>query len=912
MTLRAGTRLGAYEVLGVIGAGGMGEVYRAIDTRLDRHVAIKVLPAGSIGDRDAEARFEREARATAALSHPNICALFDVGQASFSPEDGGPASTVSYLVMELLEGETLHARLARGPFDIGTFVEYAISLADALDSAHARGILHRDLKPGNVFLTNRGHLKILDFGLAKALEGSEMTTREARGPITGNGALVGTAAYMSPEQLRGEPADARSDLFALGLVLYEMTTGRRAFPGTTTAVVTAKILSADPDDPRKVRPDLPERVSDAILKTLEKNRDLRCQSAAELRADLKRIRRLDSRAAPAQHEDAPTPPPLPAQKEATGRPPSSSDVQLAVGLIRRHPIGAVAALLLTAGALAAAVVMNRPHASVPPAIRDPGYRVEALTLSGDASLGALSADGKFLAYVRTVGGTSTVWVRQIPGAGETRRVAEVPGRRFVGLTITPDGSIDFVARDGPRAPALWRVSLVGSSEPRAVAPDVWSATAWSPDARRQAFIRANFGQKTSAVVLADPDGSNQRVLATRNGLETFLSAAYVPTPTARPSWSADGARLMVTARTGNPARVEARTPFELIVIDVASGKEQRVVPLGTGLVGAMWLDDDRAIISNGTPTRLSVVRLATGQLSPITQDLSAYPDVAPAAGGAVSTRRDVRSSIWIGNADGTAMTEAVAESPAEPAGVSMDLSGQLVYSARTGQGRDISITRPGQASRLVAENGTVPVITGDGRTVCFRGTTRRGDGIWCGGSDGSNLTRRFDGLVVHGPILVPGDRDVLFVTTRGDERGLWRLPVAGGEPRLLSGQTVGATIRPFVSPDGRRVRYRSTDEQNRGITFECDLPDCANPTKEIFTAGTSGRAWMPDGRTVAHVDERDPMNVWIRPAAGAPARPVTRFTDREVTDVAWSPDGKRLIVNRRSSVSDVVLIRGVR
>ena len=260
----------------------MGEVYEARDTRLERTVAIKVLPAELAKDAAARARFDREAKSIAALNHPNICALHDIGDA-----DGH-----GFLVMERLEGETLQDRLQRGPLDVEHIVDYGIALADALDAAHSRGLIHRDLKPANVFITTRGVVKILDFGLAKSLQESDAdVTRAVEEALTVAGTTLGTVAYMSPEQLRAEPLDVRTDLFSLGLVLYEMATGQRAFPGNTSAVVAAGILNQQTPAPRTLRPDLPERLEETILKTLEKDLSVRCQSAAELRADLTRVKR---------------------------------------------------------------------------------------------------------------------------------------------------------------------------------------------------------------------------------------------------------------------------------------------------------------------------------------------------------------------------------------------------------------------------------------------------------------------------------------------------------------------------------------------------------------------------------------------------------------------------------------------
>jgi non-specific serine/threonine protein kinase len=291
MPAAAGTKFGPYEIESQLGAGGMGEVYRASDTRLGRTVAIKILPAHLCGTREAKERFDREARAISSVSHSAICHLYDVGS-----QDG-----VSYLVMEYLEGETLADRLSEGPIPVELLVKMALEITDGLDKAHRGGLVHRDLKPANLFLTQDGHVKILDFGLAKSLEalnsatvGGDATAADGAN-FTSPGLTVGTVAYMSPEQARGDTVDARSDLFSLGVLLYEMATGRKAFGGSSTAVVFEAILNRDPQPATELNARLPLAFANILSKLLEKDPDLRYQTAAELRSDLKRLNRdLDS------------------------------------------------------------------------------------------------------------------------------------------------------------------------------------------------------------------------------------------------------------------------------------------------------------------------------------------------------------------------------------------------------------------------------------------------------------------------------------------------------------------------------------------------------------------------------------------------------------------------------------------
>jgi serine/threonine protein kinase len=352
MALEPGIRLGPYEILSPLGAGGMGEVYQARDTRLERTVAVKVLPSQHTSSVAAHERFQREARAVAALQHPNICTIYDVGETDDHQH---------FIVMELLEGEAIHKRLTRGPFDITQLVDLGIVLADALDAAHGRGLIHRDIKPANIVLTPRGP-KLLDFVLVKRVAAAAVASLQptlSAGPmLTDPGSTVGTVAYMSPEQLRGEELDSRSDLFSLGLVFYEMATGRPAFTGATSAVISAAILDQSPISPRQFRPELPAALEQIIVKMLEKDRDIRCQTASELRADLKRVKRDLDRWDRANRSDRSAvfePPVVASSMSVSASAPPASDSQVLAALVNRHRVivalATVVLLVVVAGVI---------------------------------------------------------------------------------------------------------------------------------------------------------------------------------------------------------------------------------------------------------------------------------------------------------------------------------------------------------------------------------------------------------------------------------------------------------------------------------------------------------------------------------------------------------------------------------
>ena len=682
--LKSGSRLGPYEILAKLGEGGMGEVYRASDTRLGRDVALKVLPARASADAAAEARFDREARAIAALNHPNICALYDVGH------DAGR----TFLVMELLEGETLHQRLARGPLESAMLVNLSIALAEGLDAAHSRGLVHRDLKPANIFLTKHGQTKILDFGLAKAIDAPDDETRLGDAPLTSPGSTVGTVAYMSPEQLRGETVDARSDLFSLGVVLYETGTGRRAFQGNTTALISAAILHDEPVPPRTLNTGLPPKFEEIIEKAIEKDRELRYQTAVELRTDLKRLNRtlagdVDARSAGASS--------APATAAASPCPTRKSCCAWYGGTVSRLPPRRCSS---SSRSERPAWWLTR-HRTAPAA--SGVVDVEALTVTGDACCAGVSPDGRFIAFARARDGGMGVWVRQIASDSVIELVPFAAARDIRAVTVSPDGAfVDYTSREpGAASFDFWRVPFLGG-RPRKLSRDVLSGIGWAPDGKRFAFIQRAPGGATKTVTIADADGANPHVLSTRSEGLDFSSFDFRISPIAHPAWSSDGRTIYVLGLNRSAER--RKTTYEIVALDAGTGAERGVTPLEGNAFDLALVDDTRFLLNVGTPARgphLLLRDAGSGAERLVLRDLASFRGTTLTADRtrAVAERSDSLSGIWMGSARGDAMTQVVEDSTAFPHAAVADRGGTVFYTARAANGADRSTVCPAPAPR---------------------------------------------------------------------------------------------------------------------------------------------------------------------------------------------------------------------
>jgi Tol biopolymer transport system component len=881
MTLQPGVRLGPYEILSLLGAGGMGEVYRARDTRLNREAAVKVLPAGLAADRERLARFESEARAASALNHPNIVTIYDVG------EEGGTA----WIGMELVEGSTLRELLVEGPLPFRRAAALAAQLADGLARAHEAGIVHRDFKPENVLVTRQGRAKILDFGLARVAESDAAVLSHAPTAAgkTQPGTVLGTVGYMAPEQVRGQPADHRTDIFALGSVLYEMAAGRRAFSGASPADVMTAILREDPAELPAGTPPALDRI---VRRCLEKSPDERFQSARDLAFALEALSGASG-----------------AESAVTSAPRRSR-----VGVWLPAFVGAAAAFAL-AWFLRPALTAGAGAPSFSRAVKlagGPGRQFGAV----------LSPDGKWVAYLSDARGPTDVFVKFLAG-GEAANLTARPGLNVQarveigGPDVSPDGTLLLVdaAAPGtapislPSAYESWAIPVPLGGAPRRFLAGAHSVR-FSPDGRRIVYVRAG-ASRGDALVAADSDGSNPKeILKPHGGLHTHW-----------PAWSSDGKFVYfiygIVSSNGEPSEI-FRVPAE-------GGEPEPVVRTSRRAVYPVPMPDGRGLLyaANVDSSDLGLWWRPFGRGEPrrLTVGVGSYAESRLSADGRllVSTLVDVRQSLLSIPVRAEAGTAPRALTDGEtgdfdPAVVPQ--SGRIVFSSSRSGSRNLWLTtadatdpQPLTAGNALDER---PAVSPDGRQIAFVSDRGGQRSIWVVPIEGG-APRRIAGAQVLDTLgWSPDGREILYAAPAGDVPGLFRLTIADG--RIAPLPTPGAAHSGAWSPRGDLIAYLEPilgGPTRLRFVEPGGKPVSRDPADAGPHLGNGFLAWSPDGQSLAAmaVPGTGEASLWIiDPAAPASSRRLRNLpAEARGRGLAWTPDGKSLIVGSFQSTSDVVL-----
>ena len=891
-----GQTLGAYKVLGILGRGGMGVVYKALDQELQRKVALKFLRHELTTDKSRVLRFKQEARAASALNHPNILTVFAIGEIEGR----------YFISTELVEGETLRELMKSRRMNVSQIVNIASQIASALAAAHNAGIMHRDIKPENIMLRPDGYLKVLDFGLAKLIETAAADSALSTLVNTEQGMIIGTVQYMSPEQVRGLSVDERTDIWSLGVVLFEMLTAHPPFEGQTKSDVMAAILEREPQLLARSTAGITDAMQDTVTKALKKDLYKRYQTAEELLRDLRNIQSEANAdfekpllSTVNRHLVAETAMQRTKSTHDSGSVKSPSSAEYIIGEIKQHKLRSVIVLTFLVFALTGisfwgfkSIRSNRSTDSF-----------ETMNLarlsSSKAKAAAVSPDGKYIAFVKEEGAERSLWLRQI---GTTSDI-QIASQTDAGwLVFSRDGKYLYHRNffgDIARMPVLGGPSSL-------VIKRTGSSIAFSPDSKRFAFLRGDYPtQGESSLLIANADGSGEETLASRRLPDSFERGV---------AWSPDGTTIACALM-----HADAQTTYASVVgINVDSGQEEKITTRRWLEINDIaWLADGHSLLLTASDEgslflqKIWQLSYANGQARRITNDFNIYEGLSLTADSKtiVTTQVSQAANIWLLPAAGRSPPMQITARDSNYLGLSWTPSGELVYASDSSGSWDIWIKSPetGREKQLtVNRNGNVlPSISPDGRFVFFTSVRADNINVWRMDIDGGNLKQITNGNLDHSASCSPDSNWLVYVHDAAGKSTVWKVPTDGGASVQL---TSNEAAHPVLSPDGKLLACSYGNGKVAIIPFE------GGPPLKVFEIPTPfviepGVQWAADGRDLTFVETRGGVsNIWSQPIAGGPRKQLTNFQSQEIFSFTWTRDGKQLAAARGTEIGDVVLI----